>query len=339
MTKRVITSIDVARLAGVSQSAVSRAFSATASIAPATRERVLRAAEALNYRPNRIPSIMLTGRSGMIGIIVGGMRNPLYGTALEHLSSGLHDAGFQVLLVQVVDSVTLDAALGQLAGYRVDALITALAIGSEETASALSALSIPIIAFNSVMTGPGISSIQSNNRESGRRVAEMMVTRGVQRPFWLAGPSQNAASRARGEGFVEGCAMASMHVTTLEGDDTYESGFQAMKQSLQMGHRPDGLFSSNDLMGCGVLDALGENGGLSCPEDVMVIGYDNIPQSAWQAYQLSSFDQRSDAMAAAALDILGHAFARPDELPSETIMIEASLVLRRSTEKPARPSA
>ncbi|WP_243443878.1 LacI family DNA-binding transcriptional regulator [Asaia prunellae] len=197
MTKRVITSIDVARLAGVSQSAVSRAFSATASIAPATRERVLRAAEALNYRPNRIPSIMLTGRSGMIGIIVGGMRNPLYGTALEHLSSGLHDAGFQVLLVQVVDSVTLDAALGQLAGYRVDALITALAIGSEETASALSALSIPIIAFNSVMTGPGISSIQSNNRKSGRRVAEMMVTRGVQRPFWLAGPSQNAASRAR----------------------------------------------------------------------------------------------------------------------------------------------
>nr|WP_243443889.1 substrate-binding domain-containing protein [Asaia prunellae] len=130
-----------------------------------------------------------------------------------------------------------------------------------------------------------------------------------------------------------------MHVTTLEGDDTYESGFQAMKQSLQMGHRPDGLFSSNDLMGCGVLDALGENDGLSCPEDVMVIGYDNIPQSAWQAYQLSSFDQRSDAMAAAALDILGRAFACPDELPSETIMIEASLVLRRSTEKPTRPSA
>lgn len=333
MTKRVITSIDVARLAGVSQSAVSRAFSSTASISPTTKERVFRAAEALNYRPNRIPSIMLTGRSGMIGIIVGGLRNPLYGTALEQLSAGIRDAGFQVLLVQVIDTVTLEAAIGQLAGYRVDALITALAIGSEKTAAALTALAIPVIAFNSPLTGPRISSVWSNNRESGRRVAGMMAAKKVERPFWLSGPARNAASQARKTGFLQGCAENGLQITILEGDDSYQSGFDAVTTALAEGYRPDGLFCSNDLMGCGALDALRDRAGFSCPEDVMVIGYDNIPQSAWHGYQLSSFDQRSDALVASALDILTRSLAKPEEPLSETRVIEADLILRRSTEK------
>lgn len=334
MTKRVITSIDVARLAGVSQSAVSRAFSSTASISPETKERVFRAAETLNYRPNRIPSIMLTGRSGMIGIIVGGLQNPLYGSALEQLSAGIRNAGFQVLLVQVIDSVTLDAAIDQLAGYRVDALITALAIGLEKTAVALSALGIPVIAFNSPLTGPSISSVRSNNKESGRLVAKMMVAKKIERPFWLAGPARNAASQARKAGFFEGCAENGLSVTTLEGDDSYQSGFDAVTKALAEGYRPDGLFCSNDLMGCGALDALRDRPGYSCPKDIMVVGYDNIPQSAWQGYQLSSFDQRADALVAAALDILTRSLASPEERHSETCVIDANLILRRSTEKP-----
>lgn len=335
MTKRVITSIDVARLAGVSQSAVSRAFSSTASIAHATREKVFAAANTLNYKPNRIPSIMLTGRSGMIGIIVGGLRNPLYGSALEQLSAGIREAGFQVLLVQVMDTVTLDMALDTLAGYRVDALITALAIGSQDTAAALSMLSIPVICFNSALIGPGISSVRSSNFDSGRRVASLMMELGVERPFWLSGPVVNAASRARRAGFLEGCARQGLSVTELQGDDHYDSAFAAVSASLAAGERPDGLFCSNDLMGCGALDALRDTGTLTCPRDVVVIGYDNIPQAAWHAYQLTSFDQRPDALVATSLDILARALAAPDERLSEEHVIEAELVLRHSTARMA----
>jgi len=331
MTRRVITSIDVARHAGVSQSAVSRAFSTTASISPAMRERVFKAAEELNYKPNRIPAIMLTGRSGMIGVIVGGLGNPLYGYALEKLSAGIRAAGFQVLLVQVIDDVTLDAALDQLASYRVDALITALAIGTEETVQAISALNIPVICFNSALTGPGISSVQSSNMKSGHHAATLMHSLKVRHPVWLAGPVQNAASRAREAGFMQGCAEHALEVTRIQGADDYQSGFDAMSAALAQGHRPDGVFASNDLMGCGALDAIRQHTDLRCPEDVVVIGYDNIPQAAWQAYQLSSFDQRPDALVTAALDILARSFSTPDERLSERHEIEAELVLRRST--------
>lgn len=331
MINRVITSVDVARHAGVSQSAVSRAFSASASISPATRERVLKAAEELNYRPNRIPSIMLTGRSGMIGIIVGGLRNPVYGSALERLSSGIRDAGFQVMLVQVVDDVTLDAAIDKLAGYRVDALIAALAIGTEDTARALSALNIPVICFNSALTGPGISSVQSSNRDSGLRSARLMHELGVTHPCFMAGPAANAASRERFAGFTQGCAAFGLTVMKLHGEDDYQTSYDALKCALLAGNRPDGLFASNDLMGCGALDAISEIAGFSCPQDMVVIGYDNIPQAAWQAYQLSSFDQRPDRLVAAALDILSRSLAAPEDRLSETCVIEADLVLRRST--------
>ncbi|MBU2654764.1 LacI family DNA-binding transcriptional regulator [Acidomonas methanolica] len=341
MIKRLITSVDVARHAGVSQSAVSRAFSSNASISPATRAKVFEAAAALNYRPNRIPAIMLSGRSGMIGVVVGGLSNPFYALALEHLTISLRDAGFQIMLVHVDDALTFDTALDQLASYRVDAVITALAVGTRETARSLTELNIPAICFNSRIIGPGISTILSNNYASGSLAAHIMQEQGVARPVWLAGPTRNAASRERRRGFLEAFSArqgTGKIVTELQGDDTYESGFTAIREYLRQDHRPDGLFCSNDLMACGALDALRDHGVFSCPEDVMVIGYDNIPQGAWHAYQLTTFSQNLAALVEAATEILAKIFSAPAARISQRRVIEADLIVRRSTKRTAPTS-
>ncbi|MBS1101422.1 LacI family DNA-binding transcriptional regulator [Gluconobacter sp. Dm-62] len=338
MSRRIITSIDVARHAGVSQSAVSRAFSSNASISPVTRAKVFEAAAALNYRPNRIPAIMLSGRSGMIGVVVGGLSNPFYAFALECLTVSLRAAGFQIMLVHVDDALILDAALDQLASYRVDAIITALAVGTPEAARCLSELNIPAICFNSRIVGPGISTIRSNNSASGFRAARIMQECGVVRPVWLGGPVRNAASRERRRGFLGALATdngTGKSVTELQGDDTYESGFTAVREYLRQGHRPDGLFCSNDLMACGALDAFRDHGILSCPEDVVVIGYDNIPQGAWQAYQLTTFSQNLGAFAEVAIEILTEVLSSPDVAISQKRMIDAELLVRGSTMRKA----
>nr|WP_246495113.1 substrate-binding domain-containing protein [Ameyamaea chiangmaiensis] len=276
----------------------------------------------------------------MIGVVVGGLSNPFYAGALVHLTTSLRKAGLQVMLVHIDDALMLDAALDQLAAYRVDAIITALAVGTRETAKALNDLAIPAICFNSGITGPGISTILSNNRASGARAARVMAAAGVTRPLWLAGPPRNAASRERRRGFFDGFAALSggARVTELQGDDTYDSGFSVIRDALARGLRPDGLFCSNDLMACGALDALRDHADLSCPRDVVVIGYDNIPQGAWNAYQLTTFDQRTDALVDAALAILAAVLGGTERASSHTRIIEATLVVRRSTERGAAPS-
>ncbi|MBB2200939.1 LacI family DNA-binding transcriptional regulator [Gluconacetobacter tumulisoli] len=332
-TIRPVSSVDVAKLAGVSQSAVSRTFSPDGSVSAATREKVLAAAAALGYRPNRIPAIMLSGRSHMVGVVVGGLDNPFYATVLDRFAVALREIGLQVLLVQVADSVALDDALDQLAGYRVDAAVTALAVGTQRAADALSALRIPIICFNSRLTSPWISTVQSDNRTAGRDAADLLADRGVRRPAWMAGPRANAASQERGRGFAERLAARGLpSPTLLRGDDTYQGGQDAVRRLLSTSPPPDGLFCGNDLMACGAIDALRQAGGLSIPRDVRVVGYDDIPQASWQSYDLTSFDQQVERMVAATLDLLAGALAGPPgPTGGRTVRIPVRLVPRGST--------
>ncbi|WP_342629283.1 LacI family DNA-binding transcriptional regulator [Nguyenibacter vanlangensis] len=332
VTRRAVSSTDVARLAGVSQSAVSRTFSAAGGVSAPTRARVLEAAAALGYRPNRIPAIMQSGRSHMVGVVVGGLDNPFYAAVLDHFAVALRALGLQVLLVRVDDALALDGALEQLAGYRVDAAVTALAVGSRAAAEALSALRVPTVCFNSRLTGPWISTVRSNNRAAGRQAAALLAARGVRAAGWLAGPRESAAARERGRGFAEGVAARGLAPpVAIAGDDSHAGGYDAMRRLLRARQPPEGLFCGNDLMACGAIDAL-RDAGLSVPGDVLVIGYDNIPQAGWRAYDLTSFDQQVERMAGAALEMLTAALADPSNAAmGRTRAVAARLVERGST--------
>lgn len=295
---------------------------------------MLEAAASLGYRPNRIPAIMLSGRSYMVGVVIGGLENPFYATAIERLATALRESGLQVLLMHVDDALTLDSALDQLVSYRIDAVVTSLAIGSEAVAQALCALRIPVVCFNSSLVGPWISTVNSNNHGAGRIAARLMVERDVTRPVWLAGPTKNAASRARGEGFrmeLQEAGIPETERIRLQGNDTYDSGYEAMRRLQERGIRPEGIFSSNDMMACGAIDALREEMGLHCPDDVIIMGYDNIPQAAWRSYGLTSFDQRTGRMVTRAMELLDEALEKKDSPFSRTCVVDAQLIERNST--------
>lgn len=296
------------------------------------REKVLAAATALGYRPNLIPRIMLSGRSRMVGVVVGGLDNPFYAAVLDHFATTLQTLGLQILMMRVPHALSLDGALDQLAGYRVDAVVTALAVGSRQAASALSALRIPIVCFNSRLTAPWISTIRSNNRAAGRLAATLLADRGAHHAAWLAGPADSAAARDRGRGFADALATRGLPPPIpLAGDDSYDGGYTAMTDLLRRHRPPRGLFCSNDLMACGAIDALRTHG-LSVPDDVLVASYDNIPQAAWHGYDLTSFDQQADRMAAAALDLLATALNAPTTPTRGTSRtIPARLIERGST--------
>ncbi len=198
---RYTSSTDVARLAGVSQSAVSRAYTPGASVSAETRRKVLEAAEVLGYRPSLIPGIMLKHRSRLVAMVVGGLYNPFYATVLELFATRLQEIGNQVLLVHVDSGFSLDEAIPRLAGYRVDAVVSALAVLSQDAAAALARLEIPVVCFNTPLKNEWVSSISSDNREAGGAMADLFIAGGAGTFGYITGPRGSPANEDRLAGY------------------------------------------------------------------------------------------------------------------------------------------
>ena len=331
------SSIDVARLACVSQSAVSRSFTPGASVSAKTRAKVMTAAAALSYKPNLIPRIMATGRSAIVAVVAGGFYNPFFASTLETFVRALRNAGKQVMLVHAESDRTLDDVVSELARYRVDAVVTALSIGSQAVADTLAMFNIPIVTLNAGITGGLIRAVISDNEGGSAAAAALLVRRGGRCFGYVGGPdSPQQAQRERG--FAEGLAALGHHsYVRAIGDFDYGGGYRAVcemfARSRPPSSVPDSLFCMNDLAACGVIDALRHEFGLRVPEDVMVVGYDDIAMAGWAAYDLTTFNQDIGALVAGVMRMLG------ETPPAETILrVPPTLVERGSTRPPLCPA-
>ena len=327
---RYVSSTDVARLAGVSQSAVSRTFRPGASVSPEMRRKVLEAAEALGYRPSLIPQIMRDHRSYLVAIVVGGLYNPFYAQVLEEFARRLQAIGNQILLVHVDSGYSLDAAIPKLASYRVDAVVSALAVLSNEAAAALARLRIPVVAFNTAVKNEWVSTVSCANREAGAVIAELFLARGARSFGFVTGPVASPASADRLDGYRDRLrAQGHGELRVANGDFAYEGGVAALAAMRAEGPLPEAIFCANDLTAMGAIDALRETG--AAPGAVMIAGFDGIPPAAWKAYDLTTFEQDTVAMVERAVEIVTEtttAHRSPGEI---AITVSPRLVERGST--------
>ncbi|MBB2157075.1 LacI family DNA-binding transcriptional regulator [Gluconacetobacter diazotrophicus] len=329
--KRYASSTDVARLAGVSQSAVSRAYKKGGYVSPEMRSRIMAAAAELEYRPSLIPRIMLTERSNLIAVVVGGLYNPLYAGIIDTLSVRLEDAGLQTLLVHAESGHMLDIALPRLASYRVDAIVSPLAVMSAATAEALDRLGLPVVSFNTPVRGGLISTISTDGLAAGRDIAALFARRGARRPGFVQGPKGSPASDDRERGYrraLRGLGLGAPR--TAPGDFRYEGGVAAAHALLGGRDACDAIFCANDLLALGVMDTARRQFGLRVPEDLMVAGFDDIDMASWSSYGLTSFVQDVDLMARHAVHLLTQALETPGRT-GEHVVIPATLVERAST--------
>ena len=329
--KRYVSSSDVAQLAGVSQSAVSRTFTAGASVSPATREKVLAAANSLGYRPNFLPQALMSSRSRLIAVAVGGVTNPFYASVLQQFTTALQDAGQQVVLIQVDSDYALDAVLDRIAGYRVDALVSALAVLSTANARVLSQLRIPVVCFNGRIHTEWVSSVSLNNRRAGAMAADHLHEAGSRQFAFIAGPPDSPAAADRCAGFTRRLHQA-RHPgpLILPGDFTYEAGLKAAAGIIAANPRPDAIACVNDLTAFGLLDGL-RRSGLHAPDDMRVLGFDNIGMAAWEPYLLTSFDQNVPEMITHSLRLILDDAAADEARRGVLRTVSATLVTRRTT--------
>jgi DNA-binding LacI/PurR family transcriptional regulator len=210
VTRVGVTSIDVAALAGVSQSAVSRTFTAGASVGDATRRKVLAAARQLGYAPNAHARSLITGRSRIIGLVVSKLDNLFYTAVLQQLSQGLQTDGYHVLLF-VSDQEDGDDLVRELLQYRVDGIILGATTLSSALARRCAEAHIPVVLFNRVMAdATTVHSVRSDNHFGGRTLARLLVEQGHRRIAYLAGREDASTNLERERGFMEGLAEAGL---------------------------------------------------------------------------------------------------------------------------------
>ena len=335
MAERV-TSAQVAALAGVSQSAVSRVFTPGASASARTAEKVRAAAEKLGYRPNVLARAMITGRSRIIGLVVAYLENQFYPVALERLSRVLQARGYHVLIFMADNDASLtDQVVRELLDYQVDGIILASVAISNDIALRCAAAGIPVVLFNRGQHGPRHNEVTSDNLAGGRAVARFLVAGGHRRIAHIAGWQGSSTGIERCEGFCAGLAEAGqVPLAVIDGMYDRATAMQAAHDLMARADPPDAIFVGNDHMAFGVIDVLRSGLALRVPQDVSVVGYDDVPLAGWPAYDLTTVRQPVEAMVTAAVDIL----IRHIEGEAEVLRLRlpGPLVVRSSARVPPR---
>lgn len=330
MKKSPATSVDVARLAGVSRSAVSRAFTPGAYVSEDTREKVLRAAALLNYRPNVIARSLTRQSTNIVGIATTDLQNAFYAHLLEEVSRRLQKAGYATLLI-ITDRTDSDQGIAQLLSYQVDAVILASVMLSSKMASLCEQWGKPAVLVDRYIESDTITSVSGDNLRGAGDVARELVAQGHRRIAFMSGYPDTSSSRDREIGFRTELGRLGVSLHAVEnGDYTHEGAAEATRRLLKLEQRPDALFCANDLMAIAALEVIRGEAGLRVPEDIAVIGYDNSTPSASPAYRLSTVDQNVAGMAQMAVDQVLSRLAEPAR-PAEHHLVPASLVLRETT--------
>ncbi|SEK03683.1 transcriptional regulator, LacI family [Cribrihabitans marinus] len=332
--KEKVTSIDVARRAGVSQSAVSRVFTPGASASRKTIEKVRKAAEELGYRPNPIARAMITGKSRIIGLVVAYLDNQFYPVAVDRLSRVLQERGYHILVFMVEQfQDDISQIVQELLDYQVEGIVTASVGMSNDLTDLCEAAGIPVVMFNRAKDDPRLAAVTSDNVAGGRTVANFLVAGGHERIAHIAGWQGATTGRDRAIGFAEGLKDHGREaVAVIDGEYNRDTAATVTRELFGRADPPDAVFVGNDHMAFAVMDTLRFELGLSVPGDVSVVGYDDVPIAGWPAYDLTTVRQPVNRMVRETVDAL---FSRIEggQEPRQ-ILIPGPLVIRGSARKP-----
>ena len=328
-----VTSNDVARLAGVSQSAVSRFFTPGASVSTKTAEKVQDAAKKLGYRPNVLARSLITGNSRIIGLVVAYLENQFYPEALEKLSHALKRNGYHILVFMASNDKEETAAIVEnFIDYQVDGIIAASVALSQNLAELCRVRGIPVLLFNRHQGSKGPPSVTSDNVSGGREVARFLVRGGHGKIAHISGWLGSSTGRDRARGFRDGLAEFGMEpFACIDGMYRRDVATAAARELFSKpGPRPDAVFVGNDHMAFAVMDTLRFELGLRIPEDVSVVGYDDVPLASWAAYDLTTMRQPLNRMVESVVEELLKRVTQPESAPVQ-IRIEGELKIRSSS--------
>jgi DNA-binding LacI/PurR family transcriptional regulator len=287
-----VTAADVARRAGVSRSAVSRTFTPGASVSREVRERILRAADHLGYRVNRLAQSLINARSNVIGLVGTDLQQPFHAELLTTLSAALLADGFQCMLLNAANADRdMGALIARVLEYRVFAIVVMTGTPPARIVEECLGNGVPVILINKPLPCLAVDTVVSDHAAGGRLAAEHLLAAGCRRLGVVSSAARTASLTGRLNAFRARAADAGVGVRVWQqGPTDYQTGREAALAMLRE-EAFDGVFCVTDLLALGFLDAARVDRGRRVPDDISVMGFDDIPQAGWSAYRLTTFRQ------------------------------------------------
>jgi len=327
----VATIKDVARLAGVSVSTVSRVMNESGYVGTDTRVKVQQAMVQLNFSPNDIARGLVSKKTASIGLLIPDVSNPFFADIARGTEDAAIAQGFSVILCNSDWQMDRERMyLDILRGKWVEGVVVAGSRSPEQVLlKAIGDLPFVMVDRRAVHQG---NSVWMDNQRGAMVATEHLFNLGCRHLAHITGPEHSPSGQARHAGFIQAVEASASVLQTqvMQGDFRVDGGYRAGLQLLQGQQRPDGIFAGNDLMAIGVIHAA-QFLGLRVPQDVSVIGYDNIAMAQYVAPKLTTIDQPGYEMGKAAFEMLYRQLQSEQEL-SEDVEFEPTLVLRESTQ-------
>lgn len=289
-----VTLKDVAKLAGVSPSAVSRTFTDGASVSAKMRRKVEKAAAELGYSPNALARSLITGRTKLIGLVSNNFCNPIFLEVFDLFTQGLQERGLRPLLVNLSRETRPDHSVQMLRQYSVDGVIVASSTLPPEFCTAFRDAGIPVVhSFGRYSSAPQVHMVGVDNIACGRMAAAELARRRYRRVAFLGGPEQASSTQDRLEGFRAEMRLYPHIQTSHSFAEEYSfRGGRGEMQRLIAGAEPlaEAYFCADDVLSIGALSALRE-AGHRVPEDVGLIGLNDMEIAGWENIALTTIRQ------------------------------------------------
>jgi len=326
------TIYEVSELAGVSLATVSRVMNNSGKVTPKTRQKVLSAIAELGYRPNALAQSLASKTSNSVGILIPELYGPFFGIMLSSIEKELRRAGKRVVITAGHSDETKERdSIEFLLGSSCDALILHVYSVPDDFIIGLNKGPVPIVLLNRYIPEIADHCISLDNEHGGYVAAKCLLERGHTKIAYVSGPHWKVDSFKRVTGHRRALAefgLALDERLMFEGDFEEESGRLAMKHFLQLGIPFTGVVCANDEMAAGAMDTA-RSQGLSIPEDISVVGFDNVEFTNFLNPKLTSIGCRIKEMGLmAARCVLKNAYGESDLEIKNTF--EPDLVLRES---------
>jgi len=324
---------DVARLAGVSTSTVSHVINNNRFVSESIREKINAAIAQLNYAPSALARSLKINQTRTIGMLITSSSNPFYSEVVQGVERSCYERGYSLILCNTNgDEERMNRSIETLLQKRVDGLImmfTENHCPSKETLSRYP--SIPVIMMDWAPFAGVNDIIQDNAFIGGKMATEFLIAQGYRRIACITGPLDKTTATQRQAGFrqaMQDAGLAILPGFEVTGDFEFAGGLAAMHTLLALPEPPQAVFAGNDAMAVGVYQAIYQHK-LRIPEDIAVVGYDDIQLAQYLTPPLTTIHQPKDELGELAIDTLLHRLQEP-EAEAQILVLTPELVVRGS---------